>query len=55
MGRAARQKALRDFDQQRVIDLTLDTYYSLLSQRVPASPDLLEAFSDRSRPAEARE
>jgi glycosyltransferase involved in cell wall biosynthesis len=30
MGQAARQKARREFDQQRVIDVTLDTYRTLL-------------------------
>jgi glycosyltransferase involved in cell wall biosynthesis len=32
MGAAGRQKAARDFDQQRVIDITLATYERLLSR-----------------------
>lgn len=35
MGRAARAKAVRDFDDRRVIDITLDTYERLLA-RPPA-------------------
>jgi glycosyltransferase involved in cell wall biosynthesis len=33
MGDAARIKARREFDQQRVIDITLDTYDRVLSDR----------------------
>jgi glycosyltransferase involved in cell wall biosynthesis len=36
MGRAARQKADREFDQQRVIDMTLDTYRRLLGSTLRA-------------------
>lgn len=35
MARAARAKALRDFDQDAVIELTLDTYARLLSEHAP--------------------
>lgn len=33
MGLAARQKAVRDFDQHHVIDVTLDVYNGLLRER----------------------
>lgn len=33
MGAAARVKAQREFDQQRVIDITLETYERLLRRR----------------------
>ncbi|CAN5716491.1 hypothetical protein BH20ACT1_BH20ACT1_14040 [soil metagenome] len=33
MGRAGREKALREFDQQQVIDFTLSTYERLLPTR----------------------
>ncbi len=33
MGRAAREKAVADFDEQRCIDLTLDVYGALLERR----------------------
>jgi glycosyltransferase involved in cell wall biosynthesis len=33
MGRAARAKAIRDFDDHRVIDITLDTYERLLARQ----------------------
>ena len=35
MGAAARVKARREFDQQRVIDLTLSVYERLLGTRRP--------------------
>ncbi|HSH59757.1 MAG TPA: glycosyltransferase family 4 protein [Acidimicrobiales bacterium] len=35
MGRASRAKAVAEFDQRRVIDLTLDVYASLLRPRPP--------------------
>jgi hypothetical protein len=34
MGAAAAAKAAREFDQQRCIDITLDTYRRLLAERV---------------------
>lgn len=36
MGRASRAKAVAEFDQQRVIDITLDTYDRLLARRSQA-------------------
>jgi glycosyltransferase involved in cell wall biosynthesis len=39
MGEAGRRKALRDFDQQRCIDLTLATYCRLLARAGIPSPD----------------
>ncbi len=38
MGGASRKKAIAEFDQQRVIDLTLETYASLLARRSQAQP-----------------
>jgi hypothetical protein len=37
MGSAARVKALQEFDVQRCIDITLDTYRRLLARHAPAS------------------
>ena len=47
MASAARQKALRDFDQQRVIDTTLATYDRLLGwgQLRPAAPGIELRFA----------
>jgi glycosyltransferase involved in cell wall biosynthesis len=36
MGAASRKKAEVEFDQQRVIDLTLETYDRLLARRAPS-------------------
>ncbi len=36
MGAAGRAKALRDFDERRCIDITLETYARLLARRAPA-------------------
>ena len=36
-GAAAREKALREFDDRRCVQLTLDTYRRLLARRAPAS------------------
>ena len=36
MGEAAQMKAIAEFDQQRVIDITLATYRHLLGTRAPA-------------------
>jgi glycosyltransferase involved in cell wall biosynthesis len=38
MGRASRKKAVAEFDQQRVIDITLETYTSLLARRSEPQP-----------------
>jgi hypothetical protein len=32
-GKAAREKARREFDQQRCIDITLETYRRLMKER----------------------
>ena len=37
-GRAAHEKATRDFDQQRCVAITLETYRRLLARRVPSLP-----------------
>jgi glycosyltransferase involved in cell wall biosynthesis len=37
MGFASREKALKEFDQQRCIDITLDVYESLLARTEGAS------------------
>ena len=42
MGEAARAKAVRDFDQQRCVDIMVDTYRRLLersSRFAPAVPE----------------
>ena len=35
-GRAAREKAVRDFDQRRCVAITLETYRRLLARRAPS-------------------
>ena len=36
-GAAAREKAAREFDDRRCVQITLDTYHRLLAQRAPAA------------------
>jgi hypothetical protein len=40
MGAAGRQKAIREFDQQRCIDVTLSTYRRLLTRAGIPSPEV---------------